>query len=456
MARPRLLYLETPVSRALGVDRTRALISAAVVGGHKIFFSTSSQHIPDMPLVLGVVLALVGFVHILSREKPPVWVYYAAWLGVAFAVSAKGMLVLLLVALYLPFRLFGARSVRVNLHELGAIIGAVVLAGSWFAYIALSYPEAFMAQFVGDQVAGKAGFDPAQVLAGVLKTSSDLVLAGLPMIVGIALAFLFGRGSAYARIGISRAAVFLIAWCLVTVVVFAFSTQLYERYILPALPALGALLALLSMKLSEEALARGLRWAMWIFLPLPLSVALVSIAFLVKFGSFALALAVLSGAGLVIGGLYALGRRSGVLGGLLGTSMVLPLIAIAILPLHFVFLFPTAGQQIAQLGWGDTDKIILLDNPKLADDIGLQIGGINRFHYQRSFDALRDGSAPHVVFLDAKHLPALEAAGYRIERRYFLRSLAVDWADISEAWRIGDPRAFMARKGELLYIADSR
>lgn len=275
------------------------------------------------------------------------------------------------------------------------------------------------------------------------------------MVVAVALAFLFARGSAHVRIGISRAAVFLIAWCVVTVLVFAFSTQLYERYILPALPALGALLAVLSMKVSIEALSRGMRWAMWVFLPLPAFVALASIVLLVKFGSIGLALAVVAGALLVVLALYALGRRSPYLMGLLGTSMVMPLIAVAILPLHFAFLFPTAGQQIAQLDWGASDKIVLLDNPKLADDIGLQIGGITRFHYRRSLELERDGDAAHVVFLDAKHLPMLEAAGYRVERRHFLRSLAVDWTDISEAWRIGDPRAFMARKGELLYIAHS-
>lgn len=125
-----IIALSYSLARALGVDRDRSLLGAAIVGGHKIFFSTSNQHIPDMPLVLGISLALVGFVHILSREKPPVWVYYAAWFGVAYAVLAKGMLVLLLVALYVPFRLFGARGWRPNMHEGLAVLLAVLLAAS--------------------------------------------------------------------------------------------------------------------------------------------------------------------------------------------------------------------------------------------------------------------------------------------------------------------------------------
>lgn len=272
---------------------------------------------------------------------------------------------------------------------------------------------------------------------------------------GLALAVFFGRKSLRAGIGLSRAVVFLFAWCIVTVVVFAFSTQLFERYILPALPAFGALLAALSLRIDETALARGMRGAMWVFLPVPLLVALASIPLLFKFGALALGGVVVCALFFVIGALYVLGRRSAFLMGLLGASSVLPLLAIAILPLQSIILFPTVGQQIAQLGWNASDEIILLDHPQLADGIGLQIGGLNRIQYRPSFDAVRDGTAQKVVFLDAKHAPALEAAGYRIQSRPFLRDLEVDWADIAEAWQLGDPHAFAARKGELFYIANS-
>ncbi len=452
-----IIALSYSLGRALGADQSRALIGAGIVGGHKIFFSTSNQHIPDMPLVLGISLALLGFVYILSQKRPAIWVYYTAWFGVAFAVMAKGMLVLVLLALYLPFRLLGMRSLSPSWHELLAFAGVAILAGSWFVYIALIHPEAFMAQFVGDQVASKVGFDLGQVFAGLLKTSSDLVLAGLPMLVGIVLAFIFGR-KAYLtgeQAGVSRGALFLIAWCVVTVVVFAFSTQLYERYILPALPAFAALLALLSMRIDDDALSRGMRWAMRAFLSVPVLICMLTIALLIKFAWFELAAAVFGGVILLALMFYAIGRRSPLLMGLLGGASVMPLIAVAILPLHFVFLFPTAGQQIAQLNWAPSDEIVLLDDPFLADDIGLQIGGIDRFHYHRSFEAYPGEHVPYVIFLDTKHIPVLEANNYQVESLRILRELDVDVTDIVTVWKAGTPSDFIERHGEILYIAHS-
>lgn len=456
-----IIGLSYSLARALGVDRDRSLLSAAMVGGHKIFFSTSNQHIPDMPLVLGISLALVGFVHILNREKPPTWVYYAAWLGVAYAVLAKGMLVLLLVALYLPFRLFRGRHLYLNKHEIFAVFIALFLAASWFLYIAQVHPEPFVAQFVGDQVTGKAGFDPMQISRGIQKTFLDLTLPALPFLVAIALTAFFGRKerelSRSERVNYkSRGVMFLLAWCAVTVIVFAFSTQLYERYILPALPAFAALTAWGSLSFSKDALTRGLKIAMRVFLPLPFLVLAVSVVFVWKFSAFGM-LGLCFGAGALL--LFCLWRvlgQSQFLGSVLGLALVLPLLALAILPLHATFLFPTAGQQVAALGWSNTDDVVILDSPELADDVGLQIGNIDRLHYRRSFDVSQDGAVPYVLFLNSKHLPGIEAAGYKVDTTYFLRALSIDMADLQKAWTLGNSKRFIEQHGQMLYVAYSR
>lgn len=456
-----ILALSYSLSRALGVDRDISLLGAAIIGGHKIFFSTSNQHIPDMPLVLGISLALVGFVHILSREKPGVWVYYLAWLGVTFAVLAKGLLVLLLVALYLPFRLYHAQRLRLNLHEGLAVLLATAVSASWFIYIASVHPDALIAQFFGDQVTGKAGFDPAQVLRGVQKTFLDLTLPALPFLVGLALAFALGRNAGgdartpHMRAP-SRGVVFLVAWCAVTVLVFAFSTQLYERYILPALPAFAALIALLGQSLSRDRLTRGLKGAMWIFLPLPFLVVLVSLAFAWKFAAFAMGAGLLCALAALLLALWWISRKSPFLMALAGLSSVWPLIALAILPLQALFLFPTAGQHVKPLGWGANDAIVILDDPKLADDVGLQIGNIDRLHYRRSFEKERDGAVKHVLFLNAKHLPAFEAMGFDIETFHIFRDLDVDMTDIREVWEAGNAEALAETHAEVLYVAHSR
>jgi 4-amino-4-deoxy-L-arabinose transferase-like glycosyltransferase len=53
-----------------------------------------------MPMVLGITMAMLGFVRLVSDDAPPpAWAAWAAWLGVAWAFLAKGMLVFLLVAL---------------------------------------------------------------------------------------------------------------------------------------------------------------------------------------------------------------------------------------------------------------------------------------------------------------------------------------------------------------------
>ena len=312
----------------------------------------------------------------------------------------------------------------------------------------------------GAERTGKAGFDPAQVLRGVQKTFLDLTLSALPFLVGLALAYAFGRKGQGAdqtnRVNTtSRSVVFLVAWCAVTVIVFAFSTQLYERYILPALPAFAALIALLSGYLSKEGLTRGLKGAMWIFLPLPFLVLIVSLAFSWRFGEFAMAGSILCVGVLLLFGLWWISRKSSFLMGVTGLALVLPLFALALLPLHAFFLFPTAGQHVDQLGWSSSDGIVILDDPKIADDVGLQIGNIDRLHYRRSFDTERDAFAKHVLFLDAKHLSALEAVGYTVESFRIFRDLEIDMTDIQSVWDAGSPQPFIETRGEVFYVAHS-
>lgn len=452
-----IIGLSYALARALSVAPRAALIAPVTVAGHGIFFTTATQHIPDMPLVLGLSLALWGAIRVLREDAPGGWDWAALWLGLAFAVLAKGLLPLLLAFLVLGVLAWPHRTGAPEDHRgLGAGIGwgcaAAVIASSWFVWVGVTYPDELMRDFMGDQVTGKAGFDPWQVLKGIGKTLSDLVLPALPVLTALLLARWRHR-SAAADPGPRRAEVLLWLWCGAVVVVFAFSTQLYERYILPALPASAALLALRAARLGSEPLARAVRRAVRIWLWMPVLAALLAALIAWRFGAEGLALLTL-GATVLLGGALWRGAARFPLA-LVALAAVAPLTEMARLPIFAAVIQPTAGQIARSVEAPDpgTGHRLVLDDPKLVDEIGLLTRGLTRMQFRDGYDPVRDADATIVYFLQPVHFEPLQAAGFTVTDHAILRDLELTLPEIMEAFGHGQRTRLAADHGETFFVA---
>ena len=452
-----IIGLSYALARALGTAPLAALIAPVTVAGHGIFFTTATQHIPDMPLVLGLSLALWGAVRVLRVGGPGGWNWAALWLGLAFAVLAKGLLPLLLAFLVLGV-LAGPQRAGASLANgaRGSAIGwgcaAVVIASAWFVWVGLTYPNELMRDFVGDQVTEKAGFDLWQVLEGIGKTASDLVLPALPVLTALALARWRHRPAA-ANPSARRAETLLWLWCGAVVIVFAFSTQLYERYILPALPAFAALLALWAARLGSEALAQGVRRAVRIWLWMPVLVAVLAALIAWRFGAQSLAMLTLGATLLLSGALWRGAARISL--ALLALSAVAPLTEMARLPIFAAVIQPTVGQIARSVEVPDpgTGHRLVLDDPKLVDEIGLLTGGLTRLQFRDGYDPVRDAEVTIVYFLQPVHFKPLQAAGFKVADRAILRDLELTLPEIMEAFTHGQRARLAADHGETFFVA---
>lgn len=105
-----VLALTWQLARAIGADQRAAAMATAALGANLLFFQSALTHNPDMPMVLGLTLALLGFARLCDSAPAPRWAVFAAWGGLAWAFLAKGMLALVLAGV--------AVLVRVALHRL--------------------------------------------------------------------------------------------------------------------------------------------------------------------------------------------------------------------------------------------------------------------------------------------------------------------------------------------------
>lgn len=445
-----------PLARALGASPMMASLAAAMMAGNRAFFTTSTQYIPDTPLVLGITAALLGFVHVLQGTARP-WHLYVAWVGIAWAFLAKGFLAPLLVVIYVAARWMPSApklSSGMRRHEAIAVVLCVAVSVPWFALMALWHWDALLAQFVGDQVTSKAQLSAAGVANGMFKTSSTLVLLSLPGVLAIALARL-AAGSARVAPFVQGAVVwFLLAWIMLNITLFAFSNTVFGRYALPAVPAVIALAAAYATTLPVMALAVGLRRALRISLPI-LSVILgLGGVFGIAFGAVGWGVA---GIVLAVFGLpwawWALARRPFAVG-LIAVALFFPAIELARLPVSHALILPTAGQVAAERVAAldpDAGAIYVNGNAQLLDRIGVALGDFGRTGFAREIPEPLDAAL--VIFLDRDLQAPLEAAGYTVERVSVINILDVAGDQITELLALGDPAAVRDAIGDALYFA---
>jgi len=263
-----ILLLTCAIARALGASPGAALLAEVMIAANPVFMRAATNSIPDIPLTLFVTAAALGFVRVLAARDTAGgsgWAWLG-WLGIGLAVLTKGLLPIVLVAAVIAgVAAFDRGKLGAVLRPLPILV-AVVLVGAWYAYAAVTYPDAFAAQFFGDQISGNATNGPLWVLAAF----PGYLLVGVLSFLGwpILLLWLAARSGRRLSPAAWPSPVKLLAlWCAVVVVVFAFSDAIDPRYLLPVLPLFSVLLALGLEGADGEGLPQVSRICRWLLPP---------------------------------------------------------------------------------------------------------------------------------------------------------------------------------------------
>jgi 4-amino-4-deoxy-L-arabinose transferase-like glycosyltransferase len=446
-----VLGLTWALARRIGASPAGAAVAVAALAANLHIFRAALTHIPDMPQMLGLTMALVGFARILSAregEAVPPWACYLAWIGIAVAFFAKGLLALALVALALAMRLPGGLR-RPGRHEAAAVVIAVVIGGWWYALMAAREPALLVQQFLGDQVTGKATLALAKVADTFVRNVVDLVAGFFPILIAA-----IPLSVAALRRRPRREVLFLILWCAVVVVVFSFGQERTERYMLPAMPALAALIGLGFSRLTGEEIARRAGRAVRILLPVIGVVGLLTASVVYAGGTVAAALAVLCA---YAAALWALWRLAGVRRP--GVSLTL----LAILPAAALLsAFPAYDHlgvssitdlsvaAIARAGVRP-DEVVILRRWQLVERVGLRHPPIEDYRFARGADPEVIGDARLVITTDARMLPELEALGFAMVEEIGAPG-GFPFGDVLQAIRARDFGPLRADWGERIWI----
>lgn len=455
-----ILGLTWRLARAVGADRRAAAMAAAALGSNLLFFQAALTHNPDIPMVLGLTLALLGFARLCDDAPPPPWAVFAAWGGLAWAFLAKGMLALVLAGV--------AVLVRIGLHRLRRrpglpwpgrpewlAIGVALIAGGWWhAVVALRAPEALMAQFVGDQVSEKVALTAADYLTGLAFFATAVVIGFVPVLLA-----LVGRrrdGAGWRAASPLPGPVLLMAvWILACIAVFSFSNFRVGRYMLPAMPAMAALMALGFTGLTEAQLARRCGRAVRILLPLAAMVAVLS-GMILYMARLDLALAVWAlGAPVLLGAVWWLAGRLGATAAAAAMVAALPGAVLMFLPGYFVLGTPSAADlalHALREGGYKPAEVYVLRRWHLVERVGLRLPPLQDYIFASDLDPALLAQARILIANTPADAAALQALGWQTEvqhgtpERFPARAF---WAAVTAR----DIEGFRARYGEPLLIA---
>lgn len=444
-----IFWLTWALARALGAARIGAAVAVVALAGNLLFLRGALTHNPDIPMVLGLTLALLGTVKLLEGRPAPVWAVYALWLGLAWAFLAKGLLAVVLAVLAVGARyLAGARGIS-SRHEIAAICLGLIGGLWWHVVVAFREPQVLMAQFFGDQVTGKTGFDPLQVLGGLGYNAFFLIIGFLPVLLAAIPFRLRGLGRP------DPAIAFLLVWIAVIVLLFAFSTALYERYMLPALPAAAALIGLAFGRLDPREIARRASRAVRLLLPVPLLFCVLTVGILYGGATVAAALAYAAGLSVATWSIWRLTNGRHLAASLILMAALLPGMVVSVWPAYQVLGTPSttdlAVREIRASGLAPSD-VAVVRRWHLIERFGLREGPIEDYLYVPTAEAAARANRALVIAVFPEDAEALATLGYEVtELRGALGG--GDAGDLFGAIARRDIAGLKAEFGETLYIA---
>lgn len=258
-------------ARVFGTNR--ALAATAILSSMGLFWGASGFVMTDMPMVLGLVLAMVGFWRATQEESSSRLWGHAVFLGLAMGLMAKGpvALALLLVALapWLAIRWLG-RGAWGDLRRLPWASGTlllILLVAPWHLAAEAATPG-FLRYFLwGEHV--QRFLVPGW--SGDLYGSAHLQPKGAiwPMALMIALPWsllaplLILRRRSWGAAGLAAAPsgfnLYLLCWSLAAPIFFTLAGNILPAYALSALPAAAILMAAAPSADLPQSLLRGLK-----------------------------------------------------------------------------------------------------------------------------------------------------------------------------------------------------
>jgi 4-amino-4-deoxy-L-arabinose transferase-like glycosyltransferase len=444
-----VLGLTWVLARAIGATRAGALVAVAALGSNILFYRGTLTHNPDMPMVFGITVAMLGFVRLVSDDRPPAWAAWAAWMGVAWAFLAKGMLVLLLVALALGLRAFYGRLRGSGRNEVAAIVAAVVASGWWWVVVAFREPEALVRQFFGDQVGRKAVFDPLGSVEAFAGLVGFMLLGFLPILLA---------SFPLRRLGLPRLSpgvVLLGGWAALITALFSFGVYHPPRYLLPALPGVAAIVGLAFSGLDAGELVRRGGRSLRILLVLTLAVVLATVAIVYGGASVLAALGALAAGLAIIAAIWWLAGSG-------RTWIVLPLVAlwfpVTVLltwPAARILAFPAGadfGVAAVKESGLPTDEVVIFGRWRFLDRVGLRAPPLEGYRFSLTFVEEMLEGAGLVLSDEPRDAERLAAMGWTVRTV----TGAPEGFGAGELWtaiRARDIAGLRETFGEKIYIA---
>ncbi len=225
--------------------------------------------VADMPLILGVTLAMLGFWKYLFAPEPPRRIglaFACAYLGIAFGFLAKGPLAMLIPAISLLLLLAFTRGrgvapgrwKKLGLDLIPGIVLVLAIIGAWGIPALIQTKGAYFDVGIGEHVVerGLTSFNKRTFIPGVYYFL--IVLIFFSPWVSALWPSLKSHWRARKE---NPKGLFLLAWAASSFIIFSvYKTQL-PHYILPAYPALALLAACF---LSQCKPAKGFQLSLWV------------------------------------------------------------------------------------------------------------------------------------------------------------------------------------------------
>lgn len=264
-----VLFLTALLALRLFRSTPAAVAATALLAGNHNVIYAAERAVPDGPLTLFTLVALLGFAGLLfpgPDPGDPRTRRLLAWTGTGLAVATKGLVGALVAGYSLAFALLRRRSTGVppgRLLGAGSLVVGLALALAWFVAVTVQNGDAALRGFLFDQVGARLGPETGTVMRTFLRhvPAYLLTLASdfLPWSALVVLLAALDRDGLRAHLREHRDAwLFVAGWSVLLVLVFSIGNLTRPRYVLPLYPLLAAALAALLGDLAQGARGAGL------------------------------------------------------------------------------------------------------------------------------------------------------------------------------------------------------
>lgn len=223
-------------SKLLYIKTQTAYLSMAVAVTQLTIIMSSTRTIPDILLCLFMAMAMMGFAGFISKsEFTPKRYHWMLYTGLALATGAKGLPALALGLAGLAFLLFNPwkRIAWKALIHWPAILVALLAGSWWFVLMFYMHGQQFGNSFIHDQVGTRLTIFPWHIAKNLLQATGFLAAMFIPWIFFIKVPPEFQKVKTEYPHYFGHFSIFL---GIFSILLIAFVSSFYERYLLPVIP----------------------------------------------------------------------------------------------------------------------------------------------------------------------------------------------------------------------------